>query len=286
MFQSNRIKLETLENFQSKKIWCEINKDENCVFSSVYSTIFILEMNEIQMIFVQENTWKYNIACGMLTSDRHLLFQLPPFFTAYIVIAFVIFFFIFIHLFATFLAVCVYVCVLTMNNTHSTYEISAENSTKHRIVHISLHQMCSKGKKELTSEQHKKVHKLNQKWNNNSDKNWMQKIKKFQTNIQTKSRLRVRLSKIQNGQNVCTRAKRALNEKCFNWWTFRFEHNCDPFINRVIPNATKINFEKKKKKKSNRKYCKWATNVIVMLLSSSLYIKYVFAHHFELKLSK
>lgn len=48
----------------------------------------------------------------------------------------------------------------------------------------------------------------------------------------------------------------------------------------------KLILKKRRKKKSNRKYCKWATNVIVMLLSSSLYIKYVFAHHFELKLSK
>lgn len=135
-------------------------------------------MNEIQMIFVQENTWKYNIACGMLTSDRHLLFQLPPFLTAYIVIAFVIFFFVFIHFLLLFW-LCVCMCAFERYNTHGTYEISAENSTKHRIVHISLHQMCSKGKKELTSEQHKKVHKLNQKWNNNSDKNWMQKIKNF-----------------------------------------------------------------------------------------------------------
>lgn len=139
-------------------------------------------MNEIQMIFVQENTWKYNIACGMLTSDRHLLFQLPPFLTAYIVIAFVIFFCLFSSIFLLFflvVCVCVCKCACERHNTHGTYEISAENGTKHRIVHISLHQMCSKGKKELTSEQHKKVHKLNQKWNNNSDKNWMQKIKNF-----------------------------------------------------------------------------------------------------------
>lgn len=43
---------------------------------------------------------------------------------------------------------------------------------------------------------------------------------------------------------------------------------------------------KKRRKKINQKCCKWVTNVLMMLLSSSLYIKYVFAHHFELKLSK
>lgn len=188
----------------------------------------------------------------MLTSDRHLLFQLPPFLTAYIVIAFVIFFCLFSSIFLLFflvVCVCVCKCACERHNTHGTYEISAENGTKHRIVHISLHQMCSKGKKELTSEQHKKVHKLNQKWNNNSDKNWMQKIKNFKQIFRGKADCVYDYRKYRTARTYThTRARKALNEKCFNWWTFRFERNCEPFINRVISNATKINFEKKKKK--------------------------------------